>query len=158
METAEALEVQEVQDCRLSKIHPTALGHDWPLIKASLIRAAADTDEVFTEENLSYILRGIMSGGIMAWAAHEDGELKGVMVTAIAKEEATSIKYLSIYALASVKSMSDELWDAGIARLREFAIANGCTEIRAVTKNQKVIRKVQQFGGDCEKRIAVMVI
>jgi len=158
MPIVEAQEVQEAQVYKLSKVDPSVMGQDWPLIKQTLIASAENTGTPLTEGYLTYILDGILKGAVTVWAGHVDDELRGIVVTAITLDQGTGCRYLVVYGIASVSYIPPKLWKAGYTRLAEFAKANGCGSMRAMTQNDKVIRKVQQFGGDCSIRYAIMEV
>jgi hypothetical protein len=114
----------------------------------SAFRIALPPNVKVDEEKLTNVLEAIINGEMQVWGCGKDEELFSVLATAIAVDQFSGERNLLIYIMYGYKLMTQDLWQDGLATLRDFAKAKGCTYIIGYTCVPRILEVVKELGGD----------
>ena len=128
-------------------IDPGEAHKTWPHIETLLERATKRSGEVTLRE----LYEQILSGSALVWLAVSGGEIYGVAVTRLVI--GPNGKYCELIACAG-RRMS--LWLPLLAKIEEFARAEGCESVRLSGRRgwARVLKEYREPWTTLEKRLA----
>lgn len=137
---------------RLLRMQPDQIPIGWGFIrKAMQVATAGGFDP--TEESLANLLQALMAGRIDSWVFYkqrdeEEGKVLGLMLTTITEDTIAQIKHMLIYSMSGFNYIDDEKWMIAFTTLAKYARAKGCSTIRAVTNNDRVLDVAAKIGAE----------
>lgn len=131
------------------KLQPSQISTMWDVIKFTVLEAnqiSPDQNDAF----MNNILEKLLSGKGQAWLSFEDveGERKfyAVGITCIMEDPLTNRFYLLLHSLYAYETMNKDIMHEAISKVSDFARANNCYQILAMTLNAR-IQKLFKFAG-----------
>jgi len=135
----------------LLRLEPDFVSKYWdeflPMINASL-PATEDS------QRDARLLSAVMSGVLTCWAYNDEDE--GLIMfgtTTFAADTIDGERNLLIYTIFSNGKVNMGQWKQAFVRLREFAEGKGCKAIIAYSNVSRVVKLVEQLGGDSSTRV-----
>lgn len=103
--------------------------------------------------NSAKFMQIALDGKAQIWMilGDEKNPLKGIMTTMLVTNPITGSRVLHVYSLNTDGTVSRDEWIENFAIVGKYAQDMGCRRIEAVTYDQKVIKLVEDLGGDLIK-------
>jgi hypothetical protein len=139
---------------RLSKEH---ISEYWHIIGPAIVISLPPT-VAGGEEHLNNLLLICLDGRLEVWAIMDGEDMIGVTTTEIVVDDATRSRSLLIYTLHSFSLMPEEIWDEGLKFFGSYAKKEGCSEIIAYSKIERVIEKAKAVGADTSYHVLTFTI
>ena len=114
------------------RLLPSQVGRFWDLVKPAVVEfggRVSPGDWDLANNALTLCL----AGALQVWLLEEDDEVKtfkGVIVTAIANEDISKLRFLNLWLLFFYRTPSMELIREAKAALTNFAKANDCSVLQ----------------------------
>lgn len=131
----------------LIRLLPEQISYRWEIIKKTIVETSppyADT----SHEAMNNILMSLINGSLQCWISVIDGKVDAILTTCIEEDIHSKTKNLIIYSLYGMRMLTGRSYVEGITALNKYAIGEGCEAIIAITKEEKIIRVIERFGGD----------
>ena len=151
------------QKHKLNRLLPDQRSATWtfivPYIEEGLMESADG-------ENIVLIYNNLLSGLLEAWILIRkeedvnglDAELAAVLTIQVVEDPNTGARNLLVYSISSEEYVLNETWtDVGIA-VAEYARANSCMNLIAVSSNPTIIEICKRFGANVDSRYIVMKV
>ena len=128
----------------LIKLLPSQIAKMWDVVRYGLVRTwPIGTEE--SSERVQDVLRNLLTETVQCWIAKGDEEFLGFLLTKINICDVTGSKSLNVMSVFGFRVVPDEQWVAGMKQLVEFAKANNCKYITAMSDNAKILRLLERF-------------
>ncbi len=131
----------------LLRLLPEQISFRWNTIKQAIVEALppyADT----SHEAMNNVLMSLLNGSLQCWISVTDGKTEAIATTYIEEDLHTKTKSLFIYSVYATRQTTGRSWVEAFEAIRKYAIGEGCKAIIAITKEPKIIKIVEKFGGD----------
>ena len=130
----------------LIKLLPNQLGKYWDIIRYGIV----STDSPITgksSENIREILRSLVIGTTQCWFIFDEKKVfHGYVLTNIADDGISKLRFLNIYDLYAYKQLTLPLWKDGLDTLVQFAKDNRCHKITAYSDNSQIVASAEKIG------------
>lgn len=118
----------------------------WNLIGDSIQKSLPPTINP-SEDSISNILHALIAGRMQCWIEQEEGAVRGIVVTAVVKDEFSENINLLIYSMFSNRTAKPDDWRDALSTLKIYAKNRGCYKIIAFTNKEVVESIVEKLGG-----------
>jgi hypothetical protein len=120
----------------------------WDLIKKGIEEALPPVVGE-SPDKMNNILRAMLIGAMQVWVSTgEDGLVNAIVTTSITEDANSETKCLLIYTVSAIKKTDAQSWINGLATLRKFAKARGCSRVIAYTNDEKVLAISNKMGAE----------
>lgn len=140
----------------LLKLNPENIFYHWKLISFA-IQQSLPPITIESPKRLTKILEALLLDKLQCWALadYPDGDVSNpniylIGVTSLNKDEITEVKSLMIYSMYGFKTIPRKMIREAIDTLKIFADSEGCHNISAYTKLDKVTTYSKIFGASHE--------
>ena len=135
---------------RCLRLQPENLKYVWDMVRYGVARSCPP-HVPFSQKRIRNILSSLLAGRAQCWALFEQGDdqrkhILAFAVTTAEVERLSGTKFLNIWALYAYRSPTSAQWAVVRKALAEFARAQGCSNISAITNNPKVVEIAQGEG------------
>lgn len=132
---------------RCLRLQPENLKHVWNMVRYGVARSCPPNVPL-SQKRIRKVLGSLLAGRAQCWVLFEEGEdqrkhLHATLVTAVETEALTGAKFLNIWAAYGFRSSPVEWWAVVRQALTDFARAQGCSTITAITTNPHVAKIAQ---------------
>ena len=138
----------------LIKLLPEQVSKYWVELRPAIEKALPPTGDANRMQN---VLSSILMDRLKVWASfyEKDGKrvFNGVVTTAIEDELGTSNRALLIYSVFGYSDSSPKDWFAGLETIKKYALAEGCTHIKAYSNIDNVVAMAARLGADTSYRL-----
>lgn len=131
------------------------VSRDWPVIRFSIEKAMPVTAGPLSKTEYLNLLTQLLNGNMKCLVlAHRNTatkkvEIFGVVVCSVSVEPATTARFLHIYSFASlVDSIPVSAWKTNFQQLKEYARANACEWIEAISENTGLVHLAASLGAN----------
>lgn len=132
----------------LIKLLPQNIADNWELLREA-VRKSLPPIAGESPDKMNKILESLLVGTMTCWIrVNEVGDIYGVGITQEIYDLPSDTKNLLIYCLYHFKPMSDEMWEADLTLLRQYAKGSGFDSIVAYTEEPRLLDLVKKFGGE----------
>lgn len=132
----------------LVRLMPEQISSRWDIIKQSIVDTSPPYADVSLEA-MNNVLMSLLNGSMQCWVElEEEVGVIAILTTAIEEDFQSKTKNLLIYSIYAYKKTSGRHWAEGFDAIKKFASSEGCKAIIGITKEEKIIRIVERFGGD----------
>lgn len=135
----------------LIRLLPEQIAFRWNIVKKAIVEASppyADT----SHEAMNNVLMSLLNGSLQCWISVMEGKTDAIVTTCIEEDIHSKTKNLLIYSLYGLEKLTGRSWIEGLETLKKYALGEGCEAIIAITKEEKIARVVERFGGDASWR------
>lgn len=138
------------------QLQPEQVVKFWGAIKFGVVKVARVTGDN-PEERMNCILKNLLSGKFQCWIVYEmeggEKKLYAMAITYIQPDWLTEERAIFIDTLYGFRKLSNELAKDSIEKVRKYAKANNCTEIKAITESARVIELMTLTGFKSSQQI-----
>jgi hypothetical protein len=128
------------------------VNEQWEIVKEAIAASLPPTAPYTNEETISNLLTSILRGSLECWALYNGQDAVAIATFQVVLDGPTGIKSLMIYSLYSYISISYELWNVLLQRIKRHAREQGCSRIIAYTDVNRIIELVRILGGNTDFR------
>jgi hypothetical protein len=127
------------------QLQPEQISHYWEIIRYAA--TAAMELEPPAHEYSQALFTALLSETHQCWLIlNSEGNPSAMGITCILEENLTGIRRLHVDAFYSYYTLSEELALEAAAYVKQYALANGCQHIRALTNNPRAMRLLELVG------------
>lgn len=135
--------LEPLDDFKLVRLLPDQISYHWENIKEGVIKGLGIEGMPDASERANGVLQGSLCGDYDVWIGldmREDGvKIYGILITTIVAKSWSEPKRLWMYCVYGYRPFPEEVWGIAVETLRKFALRNGCGQIMAYSKVQKVV-------------------
>lgn len=140
------------------KAQPENLKHIWDVVRYGVVRSCPPHVPM-SQERIRRVLGSLLADRAQCWLLFTQDEggqkhLHAMLVSTIEVEQVTQTRFLNLWAMYAYRSSPVEGWQVMRAAVEEFARAQGCASITALTVNPKAMELAMALGGS---QMALMV-
>lgn len=116
----------------------------WPIIEES-VKKTFTKEKIDTPEKLNSILRALLLEKLTCWFYKTDNKIKGVILTAIMKDDFLGERNLLIYSVYTRSSNAEE-WYNSFDCFSKYGKSVGCKKIIFYTSDKRLLLITKHFG------------
>lgn len=136
-------EVQATNTYQINKIVDVVTA--WPIIKNSMAFSFPQGAPV-TEQTYTNLQNSLICGNMVAWGILKNGDIAGVMTTAVVEDTLAGFKYLYVYTMYMLLTGDDEGWPSIFKQLRKIAKTYGCYKIMTRPSNPRIVQVLEPYA------------
>ena len=141
----------------LIQLIPNQISDLWGQLKP-MMEASLPPTEKPSDELMNNLLESAIKGTLKLWAIKgDDSKIYGIVSTTFIDEVMTGTRTLLIYTLFGFTLVSEEIWKASYATLRQYAKSNKCQGIIGYTDNNRVEVIAKALGARVTKVVRLEV-
>ncbi len=131
----------------LIRLLPEQISHRWDMIK----RTIAETSPPYADTSpgaLNNILMSLLNGSLQCWISVVDGEVDAIATTCIEEDIHSGARNVLMYSVFALRQTTSKSWIEAFEAIRKYARGERCEAMVLITKEPKIIKIAEKFGGD----------
>lgn len=113
-----------------------------------------------SQERVRRVLASLLSGKAQCWVLFQENEegrkeILSMLVSCMEIEQVTGCRFLNLWAMYAYRQAPLEIWQAMREAVEEFARAQGCDCITALTNNPKAVSLALGLGATSQTTFVV---
>lgn len=135
----------------LVRLLPEQISYRWDTIKQTIVDTAPPYVNT-SPEAMNKILMSLLDGSLQCWISVIDGKVDAVATTCVEEDFHSKTKNLLMYSVHALRQTTGRSWIEAFETVRKYALGEGCEAMVFITKEPKIIKIAEKFGGDVEWR------
>lgn len=130
------------------KLQPEQISCLWDAIKVAIVEAN-NVRNPDIEKYSNHVLEKLMAGKAQVWVVYEAGEapdLVAIAVTCFMKDQLFDTDYLLIHSVYAFSDLKLAFIHDAMKSFAEFAVANNCYKIVAMTTDERLLKLYERLG------------
>lgn len=134
-------------DLKVFMLRHEDISKQWDVIRFT-IEQSSPPIAIAAPETMNNTLKALMTGRLRCWVMLRGEKLLAMATTMFTIDDVSRIKDLMLYTLFGFSFVSEEEWQYGAGKLREYARDNKCHRIVAYTCVKRLLSLAEALGGN----------